>query len=176
MTKKNYTLKEIAKLANVSRGTVDRVIHKRGRVSEEAKEKVEKILNQIDYRPNVFAQSLRSNKNYRIGVLIPKDEEGDYWKQCAAGVEKAGLELLQFGITIVKYRYSSTLTRFEKKVNEAVSLGLDALLMVPIFHGPLNSMFQELNRLKIPIGLINSRVNGIQETIFLARPISVAED
>ena len=45
----NYTINDIAKMANVSRGTVDRVIHGRGKVSKPAYEKVKNILDKIDY-------------------------------------------------------------------------------------------------------------------------------
>ena len=44
--KKNYTIKDIAELAGVSKGTVDRVIHKRGKVSSKALEQVNKVLDQ----------------------------------------------------------------------------------------------------------------------------------
>lgn len=48
--KKNYRIKDIAEMSGVSTGTVDRILHKRGKVSTEAREKIEKILKEIDYR------------------------------------------------------------------------------------------------------------------------------
>ena len=60
--KKNYTIKDIAELAGVSKGTVDRVIHKRGKVSSKALEQVNKVLDQIEYKPNPIAKSLKNNK------------------------------------------------------------------------------------------------------------------
>ena len=48
-------------LAGVSTGTVDRALHKRGRVSKEAEEKVSRILNEINYKPNSITRSLGSN-------------------------------------------------------------------------------------------------------------------
>jgi len=68
---KNIRIKDIATLAGVSTGTVDRVLHKRGRVSKAAEEKVRKILDEIDYKPNPIARSLGSNKKYKIIALIP---------------------------------------------------------------------------------------------------------
>ena len=62
-------VKEIAKLANVSLATVDRVLHNRGRVSDDALKKVTAVMNQIDYKPNLIARTLGSNKNYRIVAL-----------------------------------------------------------------------------------------------------------
>ena len=55
MEDQNYTIKDIARMAGVSAGTVDRVLHNRGDVSEKSKEKVQKVLDEINYQPNVFA-------------------------------------------------------------------------------------------------------------------------
>ena len=51
-------IKDIAVLAGVSEGTVDRVLHNRGEVSKKSKEAVEKVLKEINYSPNLLARSL----------------------------------------------------------------------------------------------------------------------
>ena len=53
-------IKDIAKMAGVSEGTVDRVLHNRGEVSEKSKEAVLKVLEEIQYSPNLLARSLAS--------------------------------------------------------------------------------------------------------------------
>ena len=55
-------IKDIAKMADVSVGTVDRVIHGRSGVSESSRKRVEEILKQLDYQPNMYASALASNK------------------------------------------------------------------------------------------------------------------
>ena len=55
MEDQNYTIKDIARMAGVSAGTVDRVLHNRGDVSPKSKAKVQKVLDEIHYQPNVFA-------------------------------------------------------------------------------------------------------------------------
>ena len=49
-------------MSGVSTGTVDRILHNRGKVSEEAQKKVEKVLKEIDYHPNLIARSLALKK------------------------------------------------------------------------------------------------------------------
>lgn len=51
MENKNYTIKDIARMAGVSAGTVDRVLHNRGDVSRASRDKVQKVLDEIDYHP-----------------------------------------------------------------------------------------------------------------------------
>ena len=78
----NIRIVDIAKMAGVSVGTVDRVIHNRGRVSEENRKKVQTILEMVHYQPNLMARSLASNniilwqlllllRTENIGKLFP---------------------------------------------------------------------------------------------------------
>ena len=56
MTREKTRIKDIARLAGVSIGTVDRVLHERGEVAEKTREKVKQILKETNYSPNVMAQ------------------------------------------------------------------------------------------------------------------------
>ena len=71
MEDQNYTIKDIARMAGVSAGTVDRVLHNRGDVSSKSKAKVQKVLDEIHYQPNVFAIGLAAKKKYTFICLIP---------------------------------------------------------------------------------------------------------
>ena len=62
------TIKKIAKLANVSPGTVDRIIHNRGQVSKENIEKVNAIIKEYGYNKNIFASNLVLNPDKNMGV------------------------------------------------------------------------------------------------------------
>ena len=65
------TIKLIAKLANVSAGTVDRVINNRGKVKPVTREKIEKIIQDLNYKPNLFARNLALDPSFNIAVIIP---------------------------------------------------------------------------------------------------------
>lgn len=86
---KIYTIKDIAELAGVSKGTVDRVLHKRGKVSEDALKKVNEVLDKIDYQPNLMARSLKKKQIYSICVLIPDSANDPYWQPCIDGINEA---------------------------------------------------------------------------------------
>ena len=55
--KSKIRIKDIAVLAGVSEGTVDRVLHQRGDVSAKSLEAVNKVLEEIKYTPNLMARS-----------------------------------------------------------------------------------------------------------------------
>ncbi len=88
------TIKEIAERAGVSAGTVDRVLHNRGRVSKENEAIIKKIAEENGYVPNLLARRLQQGRRLLLGVLIPDPEtEYGYWKQIADGVEEARREI-----------------------------------------------------------------------------------
>ncbi len=65
------TIKEIADLAGVSRGTVDRVINNRGDVNRETAEKIRAIIKQLGYKPNPAGMALAAQKKkYLIGIIL----------------------------------------------------------------------------------------------------------
>ena len=79
-------IKDIAAKAGVSVGTVDRVLHNRPNVSKEAKEKVDNVLKEINYQPNMYASALAYNKSYTFYVILPKHASEAYWEEIEEGV------------------------------------------------------------------------------------------
>jgi len=65
------TIKDIARVANVSPGTVQRALNNFGRISIETKERVTKIAKELGYEPSYIAQSLATGKTYTIGIICP---------------------------------------------------------------------------------------------------------
>ncbi|QKG83272.1 LacI family transcriptional regulator [Kroppenstedtia pulmonis] len=65
------TIKEIAKLANVSSSTVSRVLND-GYVSDEVRQRVLKIIEETGYVPSEHAKSLRTKRTKVIGVILPR--------------------------------------------------------------------------------------------------------
>lgn len=64
------TIKEIAKQAGVSVSTVSRVINNNGNVNHDAKTRVQEVLKKTNFKPNVSARNLKSNKTNSIGLII----------------------------------------------------------------------------------------------------------
>lgn len=68
------TLVEIASLAGVSRGTVDRALNNRGRVDPEVAERVRRIAAELGYRPNREGRSLLAKNPIKIGIIVQSVE------------------------------------------------------------------------------------------------------
>lgn len=65
------TLKDVAKLANVDVSTVSRALNNTSYVHPDTKKKVYKAAEQLGYRPNLIAKSLRQGRKNVIGVVVP---------------------------------------------------------------------------------------------------------
>ncbi len=68
---KKVSIKDIANITGVSTATVSRVINNNGRFSEETRLKVEQAIKDTGYQTNFNAKSLRINKSYSVGILVP---------------------------------------------------------------------------------------------------------
>ena len=95
------TLKDIAAAAGVSRGTVDRALHGRGDVSPEVLERVLRIAQELNYRPNRAALGLAAlKKPVRVGLLLPS-ERNPFFDEVIRGARAAEESLSDFGAAVL---------------------------------------------------------------------------
>lgn len=128
------SIKDIATRARVSLGTVDRVLHNRGRVSEETRVRVQKIISDLGYRPNIYARNLSLGKEFRFGVLMPKlSQDNNYWSVPAKGIDRAGRELQPHKVRVQYFHFDRYSERsFEGSFRRALKEKLDGMLIAPV--------------------------------------------
>jgi len=172
MADKKYTIKDIAELAGVSKGTVDRVLHDRGKVSKKAKERVSQVLKEIDYQPNLIARSLKNNKTYRISVLIPDAEADHYWIPAEKGINEAELEFKPFGLILDKFYFHPKKKKsFLSKAELAIASKPDAILMAPVFHKESLRIFQDCKRNDITVASFNNHIDNLSLEPFIGQDL-----
>lgn len=159
MKNKIVRIKDIAEKAKVSTGTVDRVLHKRGRVSKKVEEKVLKIIEEMDYEPNLMARALGSNKIYQIAALIPDHKSDSYWLAPKAGIEKAEKDLKQYGITVQQYVFDPyNVESFIANANQLTKDNPDGIILSPIFYRETMPFFEKWKSAEIPFVLFNTQI------------------
>ena len=96
------TIKQIAEITNVSRGTIDRVLNNRGGVSPETEKKVRAAMEALNYLPNKAAQNLAvRRKKLKFGfILISPNNYNPFFADVERGIRKKALELEEFGVTV----------------------------------------------------------------------------
>ena len=80
------TIKDVALKAGVSTATVSRVLNGNYPVSKDAYDKVMSAVESVEYRPNAIAKSLKMNKTFMVGMVVP-DISNTYFMEIARGVE-----------------------------------------------------------------------------------------
>ena len=93
------TLQQIAELAGVSRGTVDRALHNRGRVNSEVALRIRKIADELGYVYHLDVHGNRG-KNLKLGVVIPSIETATM-QIVAKGARAAAEKLSAFGAEVI---------------------------------------------------------------------------
>ncbi|MCL6265455.1 LacI family DNA-binding transcriptional regulator [Flagellimonas myxillae] len=157
--KKNTTIKDIAKLAGVSIGTVDRVLHNRGRVSKKALEKVNQALKELEYTPNPIARSLRNNVVYTVQILIPDPKKDPYWLPCMQGVTELIEEFAAFHLNFAVHTFDPSKPQsFSNMGNKLLELGPDAIMFVPLFGKESTQLQKQLFKRDIVSITFNSPI------------------
>ncbi|WP_010664738.1 LacI family DNA-binding transcriptional regulator [Marinilabilia salmonicolor] len=162
-------IKDIAEKANVSIGTVDRVLHNRGEVAKKTKEKVLTIAKEMNYQPNIVAQALTTKKTYKFSVLIPKGgDDNVYWLAHPKGIEKAVHDLHPFSLEI-DYRLFElhNETDFIEKTNEILSNLPDGVIMAPILKKEAIRFCDDLDKKSIPYIFIDTFIDNTNCTAFI---------
>jgi LacI family transcriptional regulator len=152
------TVHEIAELAGVSIGTVDRVLHKRGRVSTATKARVEAIVEKYHFTLNPIAQRLKQNRSYRFCAIIPqRDQDAGYWGQIIAGIERAAGEIKPLGIKteIMEFnRYDPA--AFKQVSDSIIARKPEGLLFAPIMPKRTRSFIERMHEEKVPFVFVDS--------------------
>jgi LacI family transcriptional regulator len=164
-------IKDIAKLAGVSAGTVDRVIHNRGEVSDETRKKVRSILNKSDYQPDIVARALTTKKTYLFSVIMPVSANGnDFWHAPEAGIDKAFGEIERFGIKIKRYHFNQfDRDSFAAKAFDLLADRPEGILFAPVFLEDSIKFIRECQLRKIPVALFNSNIEGANADSYIGQ-------
>jgi LacI family transcriptional regulator len=99
------------------------------------RKKVLKIIDEINYEPNLLARSLASNKTCNLAALIPDYKIDSYWEAPKLGIEKAEYELRQFGIVVHQFVFNpDNVESFVEKANELTDSKPHGVFLSPIFY------------------------------------------
>ncbi len=160
-------IKDIAKLAGVSTGTVDRVLHKRGEVAEKTSQRVSQLLKETNYSPNVMARVLKSRKGYHLVSLLPETSaDNTFWEKHSSGIKEAVEELDLFDVTLSQVTFDMLDEKdFQKKTRRVLNLNPDGVLLAPIFKSESTSFCALLKAENIPFVFVDGY---IEKTDFLA--------
>lgn len=160
-------IKDIAQMAGVSVGTVDRVLHSRSGVSESSRIKVEEILKKLNYQPNMYASALASNKKYRFAYLLPSHNEGDYWKDVERGMQQAITRFSDFNVSLSDYYYDQYESgAFIESGMHILEAQPDGVILSPTVEEETEQFVNQLREAGIPYVFIDSNIARLEPLAF----------
>lgn len=151
------TIYEVSSLAGVSLATVSRVINKNARVSDKTRQKVEKAMSDLGYRPNSIAQSLASNCTNSVGILV-SELHGPFFGQMMAGIEA---ELRAAGKHVIITPGHSEENKEKEGIDFLISRNCDALIVH--VEGLTDDYLIELSKGKTPIYFMSRIIPELEE-------------
>lgn len=169
----SITIRKIAEAANVSRGTVDKVLNNRPGVSASVRERIQQLAAELGYKPNAAGKSLAFQKNpVRIGFLLTNAQD-PFYQDVQAGIERAAEELAGFGVE-VDSRFMTQITVEEQiaRIRELAQTPLAGLVLAPLDDPAVRD---ELNRLVTQRGVrivtTNSDLASVDRLCFVGQDL-----
>jgi LacI family transcriptional regulator len=156
------TVKEIAELAKVSIGTVDRVLYSRGRVAAETRTRIEAIIEKYQFTPNPIARRLKRNRAYRFCAFLPqRNQDAGYWGQALDGIQEGARELSPLGVKteVIEYnRYSAR--GFRRAADALLAEKPDGILLSPIMPEKIKELIKKIHDSEIPCVFFDADLPG----------------
>ena len=128
---KRIGVRELAKLANVSLGTVDRALNGRKEVSEQTRERILRLAEEHGYRPNPTARALSVGRStIRIGVCIPS-EIRYFYDQLRDGIISETKQFEHLGIEVLYKPVENLGSSMTQNIRSLLDSEIQALIVTP---------------------------------------------
>ena len=166
---KKIRIKDIAKMAGVSTGTVDRVLHNRGNVSEKARASVEKVLEKVNYKPNIHISALSLKRKYKVVITTPAISPGEYWESVHNGIRHAKEEYENVKLQLEVFTYNQyDIFSCQEVFHHIAEMEMDALIIGPTFYDETVELCRRMDDRDIPYIFVDSTIETTHPIAFFS--------
>lgn len=152
------TIKQIAELAGVSRGTVDRVLNNRGSVNANTAARVREIAEKLNYKPNKAGLMLAAQKkNLKIGVILFPDSN-PFFSEVLEGVNAKAKELSAYNFTVLIRQVPFDETEQFNTMEALLAEGINGLVIAPFNSLYIAAEIDRLTEMNIPVITVNTDI------------------
>lgn len=153
------TLSDVAKMANVSKSTVSRYLNN-GSISQKTRKKLDEIIEETGYQPNLLAQSLKAQKSGMIGVIIPRYDSPST-NQVLKGIDAVAhaedIQLMIMNSNLDTERTKKNIDLLKRQKVGAI------ILLATVIDKELEKQIQSLDT---PILLVGQQLEGTPSYIY----------
>lgn len=155
------TIREIAKKAGVSVGTVSKVINYDETVSGINKRKVIRIIKELNYRPNRIARSLSKGKTKNVGFIIP-DITNPYFPELVRGASDL---LISNGYYVFLCSSDNDANKEDLYINDLVSMWIDGMIIAP--SDTENRDISIFNKIISPFVVVDREIKELNKDLII---------
>ena len=165
------TMKDVGKLAGVSRTTVDRVLKNKAGVSEASRKKIEKALKVLGYKVNKYARALKNSTFFKLAILLPEHKEESYYASVKCGIIE-GFNTLSYPYKEYKvFVYNPKIDNsFDSVAKELIKYNPNAVILGPV--GSLDSIsafINEIEKKKVDYIIMDSFAQNFNPVSFIGQ-------
>lgn len=155
------TMEYIARMANVSKATVSRVVNgKKDGVGEETRRRVEKLIKEYEYTPNLVARSMTTACTKTIGVVIP-DIENPFFPELVGSVER---HLRNWGYTVMLCNTSPSSSLEVQSIRTLLAKQVDGIILISA-QRQSKAAEQSVGKYGVPCVLLDRKNDSIDYNV-----------
>lgn len=161
------TIKEIAALAGVSRGTVDRVLNNRGSVNPATAEKIKEIAKALDYKPNKAGLALAAQKRkLKLGVIL-FSTDNPFFADVLKGVSQKAADLAGYNCAVLVKQIPINVTAQLNAIDELLREEVNGIALAPHNDDRIRVRINELYEQGIPVVTLNTDIENSRRIAYV---------
>lgn len=158
---------DVARAAGVSRGTVDRVVHNRGRVSQKTIDKVRRAIAELGYTPNPNASVLASKREYAFTCLIPEFRKGEYWEKIYEGFQQGAKALSNYNIRLNFHFYDQTdIASYRRCCERILQTPASGVITNAVFKEEVMEFAGRLEAAGVPYAFVDNKIDDLDYLLY----------
>lgn len=154
------TIKEIARLCGVSRGTVDRVLNRRGKVKPETEALILKTIEEMGYTKNYAGKALTVRRTAPVIGVVLCSEGNPFFDDVITGLHKAQEELQDYGVSMLLRTMCGHDVITQLVLIDSIADSLSALVIQPINDPRIAERLRELMDGGMPVVTVNTDIES----------------
>jgi LacI family transcriptional regulator len=163
-------IKDVALKAGVSTATVSYVLNNTRSISDEVRKRVRKAAEELDYQPSTLARSLRKNKTFTIGIIIP-DNTNPYFADILRGMEDA---FFKSGYSVFLCNSDRNVEKETQYLEALVNRNVDGIALIPSETDTKESI--RLRQLKKPLVIVDRVLPDFSSSVIQMDNVAGAYD
>lgn len=155
---KKLTIFDIAKKSGVGKSTVSRVLNHDENVKEETREKVLKVINEMNYKPSINARGMRSNNSRVIGIITSRLDSSSE-AQAVRGMLEV-IYSMGYDVVLAESLFD------QEKTKEHIEMFINKKVEGIILFATSGVEYDYLKKIKVPIVMMGQEVKGFTSIVY----------